>query len=177
MGRKILLLFFLFAFSACGASLGSLEVMSNDLSPPVGEGSAVFGHLLIDWQEKEPVIDTIDRLDPMILIVIHQSSGETYQIVCEPGGRDGRFFAPLPAGKYRVRKWSKGKDVRKMSESFEVRADQIGYIGTLIWFRGFFTAVQGNLLVEDDFEEEAELLKKNYPDVHGKIERAMMKSD
>ena len=149
----------------------------QDQAPfPVAKGSIVFGRLIIDWQEIKPPIDTIDRLDSMKLIVMNQVSGKFYQIVCERGGRDSEFSAALPVGKYRVTKWEKGKNSRNMFEAFEVGAGQIRYIGTLRWFRGFFTAVQGNLTIEDSFEEETGLFKKNYPDAHGQIEKAMMRS-
>jgi hypothetical protein len=179
MTRKLSLVFiFLFSFSACRASFGSIETgtLTDRSSPSTGEGSFVFGHLIIDWQEREPPIDTIERLDSMKLIVINQVSGAFYQIVCERGGRDSHFFAALPAGKYRVTKWEKGRKFRNMFETFEVGAGEIRYLGTLRWFRGVFTAVQGNLIIEDDFEEETDLFKKNYPEAHGPIEKAVMRS-
>jgi len=147
------------------------------------EAPAVFGRLLLDWRSDE-IIESIDRLDPMVLTVVNEASEKRDEIVCEPKGSDARFFARLHPGRYRVAKWVKGKAEFRLPVSFEVPEEGAVYLGTIKWVRivsplrpkpGSSGMQRGRLVIADLFDEEAALFKERHPEIKGPMVESIMR--
>lgn len=179
MTKKLFIFFLLVVFSGCAAKRDPVRVES---SPHEKQESVVFGRLILDWRSDD-LIESIDRLDPMVLEVVNESSGESYEIVCEPNGSDGRFFAKLPPGAYRIKKWSKGEAEFSLPATFEVQKGEAAYLGTIQWVRIISPLrppaksglIRGRLMIGDLFEEEKAFLKEHRPEIKASAVKAIMK--
>lgn len=181
MTKKLFLFFLLVVFSACAVKRNP-NPLRVESSPHEKKESAVFGHLILDWQSND-LIESIDRLDPMALKVVNEASGESYQIVCEPNGSNARFFAKLPPGTYRIRKWSKGEAEFNLPATFELHEGEAAYLGTIQWVRIVSPLrpsvktglIRGRLMIGDLFEEEKAFLKEHRPEMKAPVVKAIMK--
>lgn len=179
MTKKLFIFFLLVVFSGCAAKRDPVRVES---SPHEKKKSAVFGHLILDWRSDD-LIESIDRLYPMVLKVVNEASGESFEIVCEPNGSDARFFARLPPGTYRIRKWSKGEAEFNLPAIFEVQEGEAAYLGTIQWVRivsplrpsAKTGLIRGRLMIGDLFEEEKTFLKEHRSEMKAPAVKAIMK--
>ena len=169
----VLLCSALLVAAGCARPFHSLD--PNDAFDP-NRQSVVVGHLIMDWRSTQ-FQEAVDRYGKMTLSVIHEQSGEEHYIVCQDNGRDSRFFAFLPPGKYRLVKWMKGKYFRNMYGSFDVGRGKISYIGTLKWFRGAFDRMHGSLFIDDHHEEEARHFKAAFPNIAQGLDQSIVRLD
>lgn len=176
--KQALIAFILILFSGFSAPGQTGE---KNVSPP--EESVIFGRLVLDWRSDDQ-IDSADRLDPMVLTVLHEASGKRYEIVCEPNGSNARFFARLPAGSYRIIQWSKGESDFRLPAAFEVAKGEAAYIGSIQWRRivsplrpppAKSGTQRGTLLIGDEFETEALHFKERHPEMKEPVVKSIIK--
>lgn len=156
-----------------------LDTAPARFSPENREESIVFGRLILERRSDE-IADAVDRRDRMTLILTNESSRKRYEIVCEKGGGDARFFALLPPGEYLITRWAKGKETIGLRGAFKADRGEAVYLGTIRWRRTFPAGspsgeIRGTLGVEDRYDEEARLFRERYPRMDGPIVKSILK--
>jgi hypothetical protein len=83
--------------------------------------------------------------------VIHENTGETYWVQCEPGGQLSDFYVALPAGRYRMDAWLDSDFSELVRIRFDVPEGRAIYVGTLR-YRGAYVwpTTRGEWTVVDD---------------------------
>ncbi len=183
---KITLLFFSFVLGL-GGCVTSVTSIPPDYSLGAKEEAIVIGRVSIELWVKP--LEFFDRLNSIALVVRNVTTGKDYTIHCDQRGSESDFYVALPYGRYSLLRVEKGnmQITGSASHLFEVRKDQIAYLGTLKFvYRGqgagdiIRDAIWGlgsmplQSLTIDETDKTLKSFREKYPQVSQPIEKRLM---
>lgn len=185
LGMKFFVVIFALGLTSCATTLHSIP---TNYAMGTNEESVVIGHVAIDLSGGSAIkpIGFFDRLSNIQVAVANETTGKSYEIVCDLAGSDSDFYVALPAGGYRITKIKKAQLESSPPGRFTVGNGQVIYIGTLKFAgAGLGTSIaasmgssgarlSGNWLVEDEYPVAVKSFREKYPQMNQEVVKSLL---